>query len=93
MNKEDARRVIAALNGAEFFGNRLHAEVASDRDYSSDNRRGKGKGFKSKEKPVRKSKDSGKKDFGKKPKGARKGKETPKERPAYHGNYDIFKKK
>lgn len=93
VNKEDARRVIAALNGAEFFGNRLHAEVASDRDYSSDNRRGKGKGFKSKEKPVRKSKDSGKKDFGKKPKGARKGKETPKERPAYHGNYDIFKKK
>ena len=36
VRKEDARRVIDALRNADFFGTRIHCEVASDRDYSDD---------------------------------------------------------
>ncbi|MCM1236559.1 MAG: DEAD/DEAH box helicase [Ruminococcus flavefaciens] len=38
VRKEDARRVIDALKGLDFFGTRLRPEVASDRDYSAEAR-------------------------------------------------------
>lgn len=44
VRKEDAHRVLDALKHAEFFGDKIHAEIASDKDYSSESRKGsKGK--------------------------------------------------
>ena len=35
VSKKDARKVVGALTGADFFGKRLHSEIADkDRDYS-----------------------------------------------------------
>ncbi|MDE6394037.1 MAG: DbpA RNA binding domain-containing protein, partial [Duncaniella sp.] len=35
VNKKDARKVVGALTGAEFYGKRLHSEIADqERDYS-----------------------------------------------------------
>ena len=35
VKKSDARKVVGALTGAEFYGKRLHSEIADpDRDYS-----------------------------------------------------------
>ena len=36
VKKEEAQKVISALNGVEFFGTRLRPAVASDRDYAAD---------------------------------------------------------
>lgn len=41
VRKDDARRVVDALKNADFFGERLYAEIATDRDYASDARRDK----------------------------------------------------
>ncbi|MCM1377535.1 MAG: DEAD/DEAH box helicase [Clostridium sp.] len=43
VRKEDARRVIKALKGAEFFGTRLYAEVAEDKDYKKKPKKSKAK--------------------------------------------------
>lgn len=40
VRKEDAHRVLDALRHAEFFGDRIHAEIASDRDYASEGKKG-----------------------------------------------------
>ena len=40
VRKEDAHKVLDALRHAEFFGDKIHAEIASDRDYASDGRKG-----------------------------------------------------
>ena len=45
VRKGDARRVLDALRHAEFYGQPVNAEIASDRDYSADSRK-KGKGKK-----------------------------------------------
>ncbi len=35
VKKSDARKVVGALTGADFYGKRLHSEIADpDRDYS-----------------------------------------------------------
>ena len=39
VKKEEAQKVLAALNGIEFFGTRLRPEVATDRDYATDARK------------------------------------------------------
>ncbi len=46
VRKEDAHRVLDALKHADFFGDKLHAEIATDKDYSSDSKKSRrgGKG-------------------------------------------------
>ena len=96
----DARRVIGALKGADFFGHRLYAEQAqADKDYGP--RTTKGGQGKMGPKPLKGKKKKEKKEF--KPKaevllGAPDKKKKKKEKkaakePKYNGNYDIFIKK
>lgn len=96
VRREDARRVLDALKHADFFGDKVRAEVAQPgRDYAAETadspRRQKGKAkdksqYK-KESRGAKMKKEGKHD--KKSKGKSKGKEK---KPKYNGNYDIFMK-
>ena len=102
VRKEDAHRVIDALRNADFFGTRVRAEVATDRDYALEarDRREKkrhreerasfGSG-KEGRKGDRKS-GSGKEKKAKKEKKSKKA-DKPGKRPDYNGNYDIFIKK
>lgn len=100
VRQADARRVIGALKGAEFFGHRLYAEQAqADKDYGP--RTAKGGQGKMGPKPLKGKKKKEKKEF--KPKaevllGAPEKKKKKKEKkaakePKYNGNYDIFIKK
>lgn len=99
VRQADARRVIGALKGADFFGHRLYAEQAqADKDYGP--RTAKGGQGKMVPKPLKGKKKKEKKEF--KPKEAllgapdkkkkKKEKKVAKE-PKYNGNYDIFIKK
>lgn len=38
VKKEDSQRVLAALKNADFFGDKIHAEIATDQDYGKDSR-------------------------------------------------------
>ncbi len=100
VRQADARRVIGALKGADFFGHRLYAEQAqADKDYGP--RTAKGGQGKMGPKPLKGKKKKEKKEF--KPKaevllGAPDKKKKKKEKkaakePKYNGNYDIFIKK
>lgn len=100
VRQADARRVIGALKGADFFGHRLYAEQAqADKDYGP--RTAKGGQGKMGPKPLKGKKKKEKKEF--KPKaevllGALEKKKKKKEKkaakePKYNGNYDIFIKK
>lgn len=100
VRQADARRVIGALKGADFFGHRLYAEQAqADKDYGP--RTTKGGQGKMGPKPLKGKKKKEKKEF--KPKaevllGAPDKKKKKKEKkaakePKYNGNYDIFIKK
>lgn len=100
VRQADARRVIGALKGADFFGHRLYAEQAqADKDYGP--RTTKGGQGKMGPKPLKGKKKKEKKEF--KPKaevllGAPEKKKKKKEKkaakePKYNGNYDIFIKK
>lgn len=65
VRKDDAHRVIAALKNVEFFGQRIHCEQASDRDYAAESRNGRSKGNKSNKEPkATKDKKKGKKQHG-----------------------------
>lgn len=101
VRKEDAQRVIDALRNADFFGTRLRAEVASDRDYAREakdreekkrskreekSEKGKSKKHAAKEKKSSRSKKEGKKESKKDNKKGSKGAQAPQ----YNGNYDIF---
>lgn len=101
VRKEDAPRVLAALRHADFFGDKIHAEIAeAGRDYAGETagkRQGYRKGGKQKEKSKEKSKGKSARDFrdGSKPKKSGKdgkGKEKKKSKPKYNGSYDIFYK-
>ena len=93
---EDARRVTDALRNADFFGHRLRAELATDRDYAAEAKkqhdRAAGKDKKSKKKKDKGAHASKKDKPAKAAKKAKKGKEK-ESRPDYAGNYDIFMKK
>lgn len=100
VRQADARRVIGALKGADFFGHRLYAEQAqADKDYGP--RTAKGGQGKMGPKPLKGKKKKEKKEF--KPKaevllGTPEKKKKKKEKkaakePKYNGNYDIFIKK
>ena len=72
--QQDARRVIGALKGADFFGHRLYAEVADkDKNYAVANNKRKGGGAKA-FRPEKKNerKGSGKEDKRKKEKSEKK---------------------
>ena len=100
VDEKDAAKVVAALNGLNFFGTRLRVEKAGDRDYEKAGRNRREKS----ERKTRSKKDDGRKTSAdkkdKKEKKGKKGKKkgyigtpAPAERPAYNGNYDIFIKK
>lgn len=95
VDQKDAKRLIASLNGINFFGTRLRLEKATDRDYEA-------AGKKRREKSERKAaakKEAKKAEPTKKGKKAKKGyigtpvSDVNTTRPEYNGNYDIFKKK
>ncbi len=84
VRKEDAGRIINALKNADFFGQRVRAEVATERDYALEakNRR---------EKAQRKAKDKAEAKAVSKSSGKGKRKSTKEaSRPDYNGNYDVF---
>ncbi len=99
VRKKDARKVVDALRNADFFGRKIRAEFATDRDYS---REAKDR-VKKAEAKKRKSEKSARTDYemslsggksaGKKEKKERKSKKSESGKPKYNGNYDIFKKK
>ena len=98
VRKQDARRVLDALRHAEFYGQPVNAEIASDRDYAADARKRGKKGSKSsakagaKERKERKGKSAPKGE--RKTKGEKKAKAEKKgKKPEYNGNYDIFMNK
>ena len=85
--KADARRVIDSLNGADFFGQRLRAEVATDRDYALEAKDRKAKRDR-KEKKYADAKPVKKKVA------KREARKAKKDKPAEkHSNYEIFYKK
>ena len=109
VRKKDARKVVDALRGADFFGRKVRAEFAPDRDYARDAKdRVKKSEYKkgrseSGEKKSRKSDKSARTDYEmslggqaaakKKEKKERKAKKAEAPKAKYNGNYDIFKKK
>ena len=109
VRKKDARKVVDALRGADFFGRKVRVEFATDRDYArdakdrvkkSEHKKGRSE---SGEKKSRKSDKSARTDYEmslggqaaakKKEKKERKAKKAEAPKAKYNGNYDIFKKK
>lgn len=103
VSSADARKVVEALRGNDFYGRRIKAEIARDgKDYAP-KEKGKEKGRR-KEKDAapkpRRSKERAPKEEKPKPlprkeKRPRKEKKAAEDssRPKYNGNYDIFIKK
>ena len=99
VRKKDARKVVDALRNADFFGRKVKAEFATDRDYSRE-AKDRAKKAEAKKKKAEKSARTdyemslagpgAQKKKEKKEKKPKKG-EAPKAK--YNGNYDIFKKK
>lgn len=61
VKKEDAHRVLDALKNTDFFGDKIHAEIATDHDYASDSRKKRKSGKKqtnSREEKIHESRDS-----------------------------------
>ena len=100
VRKKDARKVVDALRNADFFGRKIRAEFATDRDYSREAKdRVKKAELKRKKKGERPSartdyEMSLKGTSGERRKSDKKSrKKSAEETPKYNGNYDIFKKK
>ena len=94
--------MIAALKNAEFFGQRIRCEKATDKDYAADSHKRHGKPRGRNKKESRRAEKGFGQDFFTspdeamsaivpKPKKERKRKDASK--PKYNGNYDKFKKK
>ncbi len=105
VRKKDARKVVDALRNAEFFGRKVRAEFATDRDYAREAKDRQKKAESKKKKKTDEKKGKNKKakatartdyelSLGKAPKSKKKdkAKQMNSERPKYNGNYDIFKK-
>lgn len=109
VRKKDARKVVDALRNADFFGRKVKAEFATDRDYSREAKdrirkaeMKKGKAEKGGRKG-RKAEKTSRTDYDmslagqtagkKKEKKEKKSKKADASKPKYNGNYDIFKKK
>ena len=91
VRKADAHRILDALKNADFFGQRVRAEVASDRDYKLEakNRREKQTRKAAKKAEAKSGSKKGSKKEADKKKSGKKG----SDKPEYFGNYDIFMKK
>ncbi|MDE6271679.1 MAG: DEAD/DEAH box helicase [Muribaculaceae bacterium] len=77
VRKEDAHRILNALKHADFFGQKVRAEIATDRDYKLE---AKDRREKARRKSAKNS-------------AAKEGTPSKKSRKAkadYHGNYDVF---
>lgn len=102
VRSEDAHRVVDALKNTEFFGNRLRAEYATDRNYAAEAKdRAKKRASKEGRKDddgktsdrKRKSKEKPKDKEIRKEKKEKRAKGEKKEKPRKHGSYEIFYKK
>lgn len=96
VRKKDARKVVDALRNADFFGRKVRAEFATDRDYSRDAK----DRVKKADAKKRKSEKTARTDYEKSLAGPssaqkkeRKVRKSEAPKPKYNGNYDIFKKK
>ena len=91
VRKADAHRILDALKNADFFGQRVRAEVASDCDYKLEakNRREKQTRKAAKKAEAKSGSKKGSKKEADKKKSGKKG----SDKPEYFGNYDIFMKK
>ncbi len=102
VRKDDANRVLDALKHVDFFGDKIHAEIATDRDYAAENdkKRKERKGEKRERNEKREKKGKEKKGKNESPKArdkkVKKEKKTKSSvsdsKPKYYGNYDIFMK-
>ncbi|MDE6023371.1 MAG: DbpA RNA binding domain-containing protein, partial [Muribaculaceae bacterium] len=96
VRKKDARKVVDALRNADFFGRKIKAEYATDRDYT---REAKDRRIKAEAKKKKADKPSARTNYEMSLKGEKtaKKKNSKKKEAApkskYNGNYDIFKKK
>ncbi|MDE6478749.1 MAG: DEAD/DEAH box helicase [Muribaculaceae bacterium] len=108
VRKQDARKVVDALKNSDFFGRKIKAEFATDRDYAREakDRVKKSELKKAKaesgERRGRKAAKTARTDYDmslagpskpKKEKKEKKSKKSDSGKPKYNGNYDIFKKK
>ena len=92
VRKDDARRILEGLKNTDFFGQRLRAEVASDRDYRLEARNRRDKQTRKTEKYAA-AKNDGRRNGagkGKAYRGDKSVKDTKAKRPEYNGNYDLF---
>ena len=93
VRKEDARRILDALRHTDFYGRNVHAEIATDRDYSLEgkDRRAKKARKDQKSSNPRYDLSAALGEKSKKKRESKKGKkEDRKERPDYNGNFDLF---
>ncbi len=96
VRKKDARKVVDALRNVDFFGRKIKAEYATDRDYA---REAKDRQKKAEAKKKKSDKPTARTNYemslngekGTKKKSSKKKETAPKSK--YNGNYDIFKKK
>ena len=92
VRKGDAHRILDSLRNADFFGQKVRAEVATNRNYTLEakNRREK----QSRRRAAKdEAADNGKRGTKRASRGetkARKKNEAKPKRPEYNGNYDIF---
>ncbi len=98
VRKKDARKVVDSLRNADFFGTKVKAEFATDRDYSRD-AKDRAKRSEAKKKKAEKTARTdyemslGAPTSKKKEKKEKKSKKAAAPKSKYNGNYDIFKKK
>lgn len=93
VRKKDAKRIVDALRHADFYGQKVKCEYATDRDYSREARDREKKAKKKSEKLTPRT-DYELSLSGQKPKRTSKKKDTDEKKPSkYNGNYDIFIKK
>lgn len=92
VRKDDARRILEGLKNTDFFGQRLRAEVVSDRDYRLEVRNRRDKQTRKTEKYAAAKKDGRKNGagMGTASRGDKSVKDTKAKRPEYNGNYDLF---
>ncbi|MDE7420585.1 MAG: DEAD/DEAH box helicase [Muribaculaceae bacterium] len=99
VRKQDARKVVDALRNADFFGRKVKAEFATDRDYSRDAKDRVKKADAKKKKAEKTPRTdyemslAGPAASKKKEKKEKKSKKSEAPKSKYNGNYDIFKKK
>ncbi len=96
VRKKDARKVVDALRNADFFGTKVKAEFATDRDYARDAKDRAKRSEAKKKKAEKSARTDYEMSLGAAPKKGKKEKKSKKAdsfKSKYNGNYDIFKKK